>query len=56
MRYGCQIWSQNQHKASEIIEKAINTTLKIISFKNIRKEADKLYKETQINKCKLIFH
>ena len=48
LRYGCQIWGQNQSKIFEAIESPQNNALPILNFKGPRKLVDYLYKESKL--------
>ena len=50
LRYGCQIWGQNQSKIVEAIKKTQNK----LNFKGSRESVDYLYKESKIVKLKNI--
>ena len=54
LRHGCQIWGQNQSKIVEAIKRIQNRTLWILNFKDLRGSVDYLYKESKIDKLKII--
>ena len=54
LRYGCQIWGQNQCKIVQAIKRTQNKALRLLNFKGPRESADYLYKEFKIDKLKNI--
>ena len=54
LRYGCQIWGQNQSKIVEVIKRTQNKALRILNFKGPQESVDYLYKESKIDKLKNI--
>ena len=52
IRYGCQIWGQNQSKIVEVIERTQNKALRILNFKCLRESVHYFYKESKIDKSK----
>ena len=50
LRYGCQIWGQNQSKIVEAIERTQNKVLRILNFKCPRELVENyLYKESKLD-------
>ena len=54
LRYGCQIWGQNQSKIVEAKKRTQNKALRILNFKGPQESVDYLYKESKIDKLKNI--
>ena len=54
VRYGGQIWGQNQSKIVEAIKRTLNKALQILNFKGLRESFDYLHTESKIDKLKNI--
>ena len=50
LRYGCQIWGQNQNKIVEPIKRKQIKALQILNFKGPQESINYLYKESKIDK------
>ena len=52
MRYACQIWGQIQSKTFDMIQRAQNKAIRIISFKQFMEPSEPLYNQSKINSSK----
>ena len=52
MRYGCQIWGQNNNELLNSIQRAQNKAMRIINFKSFKDHSEPLYKQMKILKLK----
>ena len=52
MKYACHIWGQVQNKTFDMIQRAQNKALRIISFKQFMEPSEPLYNQLKINSLK----
>ena len=52
MKYACHIWGQIQNKTFDMIQRAQNIALRIISFKQFMEPSEPLYNQSKINGLK----